>query len=155
LLSTRSHSTISDSESEDDTEPRPKLDIFLPQAHCQPPDAGPLSPSEGADYSDDEFLYPEPDFDKMTGVGGQEKTLFSAEGSTLACSMFVFAHQLFGEREDKHDPLRLMQTRRMEFWDLPNVFLVSILTLFFAFSLPGFLVACSHTQVPGGTFRVP
>ena len=150
LLSTSSHSTISDSELEDDTEPRPKLDIFLPQAYCQPPDAGNLSPSEGADYSDDEFLYPEPDLDKMTVVGGQEKTLFSAEG-TLACSMFVFAHQLFGEKGDKHDPLRLMQTRRMEFWDLPNVFLVSVLMPFFAFSLPGFLVAHSHTQVPDNT----
>jgi len=156
LISTRSHPTISDSESEDDTEPHPKLGIFLPQAYCQPPDAGPLSPSEGADNNDDEFLYPEPDLDKMTVVGGQQKTLFSAEGSALACSMFVFAHQLFGEKEDKHDPLRFMQTRRMEFWDLPNVFLTSILTPFFgAFSLPEILVACSDTQVSDSTVRVP
>ncbi|KAF9646991.1 hypothetical protein BDM02DRAFT_3188330 [Thelephora ganbajun] len=94
ISSTSISLAISDSEPEDDTRPRPKLGTLLARAYPQAPDPDLSSPSEGADHSDDKSVT-----------------------SMLACSMFLFAHQVFAEKGYEHDPLRFMQTRRMEFWD--------------------------------------
>lgn len=124
--------TASDSGSEDDLEPRPKFDSLPSRTFSQPPDIDPLSPSEEADYSDDEFVMQQGQY--------LDELLFFGNNHILIYPMFVPIHQAFAEKAHGHDPLRSMQTWRMGFWDPPKVDLVLIRT-FLTLRLSRVLVA--------------